>query len=133
MLRPSSSFETRLRKSFLVVALTSGAPQDEDGAGVGKSTGPILAYTGEGETNDEMDRPRGRRLPGFQRDDDADLRLSGPAKYCFQMDYIYLYGCFGGPTIPNMIAWGTPLLGGALVFWSFYRGRREKVDRAPSR
>src|SRR5690242_10725048 len=50
-----------------------------------------------------------------------------PAKYCFQMDYIYLYGCFGGPTIPNMIAWGAPLLGGALVFWSFYRGRREKL------
>jgi len=50
-----------------------------------------------------------------------------PAKYCFQMDYIHVYGCFSGPTIPKMIAWGAPMAGGILVFWAFYQRRRQKV------
>jgi len=52
-----------------------------------------------------------------------------PAKYCFQMDTIPVYGCFGSPFIPQAIAWGAPFLGGVLVFWSFYRGRQEKALR----
>lgn len=52
-----------------------------------------------------------------------------PAKYCFQMDYIKVYGCFSDPFMPKAIAYGAAFVGGILVFWSFYRGRQEKALR----
>lgn len=50
-----------------------------------------------------------------------------PAKYCFNMDYIRLYGCFGNSVAPMAIKWGAARIGAGLVFWSFVRGRREKA------
>ena len=50
-----------------------------------------------------------------------------PAKHCFQMDYIRVYGCFGNSAAPMAISWGTSVLGGGLVLWSFFCSRRPKT------
>ncbi len=50
-----------------------------------------------------------------------------PAKHCFQMDYINLYGCFGSAAIPTVITWGATLIGGGFIIWSFIRGRRQNA------
>lgn len=50
-----------------------------------------------------------------------------PAKHCFQMDYIWIYGCFSNSAAPMVIAWGTVLIGGGLIIWSFIRSRRQKL------
>ena len=50
-----------------------------------------------------------------------------PATHCFQMDYLYLYGCFSSPVIPTMITWGAALVGAGLITWSFIQGRRQKA------
>lgn len=52
-----------------------------------------------------------------------------PAKHCFNMDYIHVYGCFGDPFIPKAIAYGAPFVGGVLIFWAFYRRRQEVAHR----
>jgi hypothetical protein len=52
---------------------------------------------------------------------------TNPAKHCFQMDYIKLFGCFGSPAIPTMITWGATLLGAGLIIWSVIRGRRKNA------
>jgi len=50
-----------------------------------------------------------------------------PTKHCYQMDYIWVYGCFSSSAVPTVITWGTALIGGGLVIWSFIRGRRQNV------
>jgi hypothetical protein len=38
-----------------------------------------------------------------------------PARYCWNMDYIRLYGCFASSAGPRIVVWGTTLLGAALI------------------
>lgn len=39
--------------------------------------------------------------------------------WCWQFDWLNLYSCFeSGPAMPQIIAWGTLLLGAALIFGS---------------
>jgi hypothetical protein len=52
---------------------------------------------------------------------------SAPVHYCFNMDYIRIFGCFGNSTAPHAIKWGAAFIGAGLVLWSFIRGRREKA------
>ncbi|WP_432288756.1 hypothetical protein SLT36_30105 (plasmid) [Aminobacter sp. BA135] len=40
------------------------------------------------------------------------------------MDDIGLYGCFGSPMMPTLIAWGATLIGAGLIAWSVFRGRQ---------
>ena len=51
-----------------------------------------------------------------------------PAKYCFQMDYVRIYGCFSNSATPTVIAWGAVLIGGGLIILSVIRGRRQNVS-----
>ena len=48
---------------------------------------------------------------------------ANPARHCFQMDYIYLYGCFGNAAVPLIIVWGAVVVGAGLILWSVIRGR----------
>ena len=48
-----------------------------------------------------------------------------PARHCYQMDYIGLYGCFGSPMMPMLIAWSATLIGVGLIAWSIVRARRK--------
>ena len=50
-----------------------------------------------------------------------------PAKYCFNMDYIHVFGCFGSPVLPAVITWGAAAIGAALIIWSVIHGRRQKI------
>lgn len=50
---------------------------------------------------------------------------ASPARYCWQMDYIGLHSCFASPTGPQLVVWGTTLLGAALIAGSFLHGRRK--------
>lgn len=49
---------------------------------------------------------------------------TSPAKHCWNMDYIGLYGCFANPAGPKIIVWGATLIGAALIFgcWLLSRG-----------
>jgi hypothetical protein len=40
---------------------------------------------------------------------------TNPARYCWNMDYIRLHGCFASPEGPRIVVWGTTLLGAALI------------------
>lgn len=40
---------------------------------------------------------------------------ANPARYCWIMDYARLNGCFAGPAGPQIVVWGTTLLGAALI------------------
>ena len=50
-----------------------------------------------------------------------------PARHCFNMDYIRVYGCFGSPAVPLIIVWGAVAIGAGLILWSFIRGRAESA------
>ena len=50
---------------------------------------------------------------------------TNPARYCWQMDYIGLYSCFAGLTGPQIVVWGTTLLGAALIAGCVPFGRRQ--------
>ena len=52
---------------------------------------------------------------------------ANPDKHCFNMDYVWLYGCFSSAAAPLLIVWGATLIGAAFVIWSFLRGRRQKI------
>jgi hypothetical protein len=47
---------------------------------------------------------------------------TNPPRFCWNMDYIGLYGCFASPAGPKVVVWGATLLGLALivgcVLWS---------------
>jgi hypothetical protein len=47
-----------------------------------------------------------------------------PAIYCWHMDYIDLRSCFTNPVWPQIVVWGTTLLGAALIIGCFLYGRR---------
>ena len=49
---------------------------------------------------------------------------ANPAKHCFNMDYIGVVGCFSGPVGPQLVVWGTTLLGAALIIGCTWYGRR---------
>ena len=49
---------------------------------------------------------------------------ANPAKHCFNMDYIGIVGCFSGPVGPQLVVWGTTLLGAALIIGCTWYGRR---------
>ncbi|WP_274626507.1 hypothetical protein [Arvimicrobium flavum] len=38
-----------------------------------------------------------------------------PEQHCFNMDYIKLVGCFGTPTGPSLVVWGSTLIGAGLI------------------
>lgn len=48
-----------------------------------------------------------------------------PARHCYQMDYIGLYGCFGSPIVPTLVSWGVTLIGAGLIVGSIVRARRK--------
>ncbi|AWC25443.1 hypothetical protein CO731_04940 [Aminobacter sp. MSH1] len=50
-----------------------------------------------------------------------------PARHCYQMDYIGLYGCFGSPMMPTLIAWGATLIGAGLIALSVIRGKQKSA------
>jgi len=50
---------------------------------------------------------------------------ANPAKHCFNMDYIGIVGCFSGPAGPQLVVWGTTLLGAALILGCAWYGRRK--------
>ncbi len=50
-----------------------------------------------------------------------------PARHCFQMDYIGVYGCFGSAAVANLIGWGATLAGAALIAWSLLKGCQAKT------
>lgn len=50
-----------------------------------------------------------------------------PARHCFQVDYIGVYGCFGSSAVPTVITWGALLIGTGLIVWSVFRSRRQKA------
>ncbi len=50
-----------------------------------------------------------------------------PAKYCWQMDYIKLHSCFGSPIGPQIVVWGTTLLGFALIIGCVLYSRRNRA------
>ena len=47
-----------------------------------------------------------------------------PPLYCFQYDFLGVYGCFHNAIAPMLLAWGPFLLGVALVGWSIYAAIR---------
>jgi hypothetical protein len=49
---------------------------------------------------------------------------TNPAKYCWNMDYIRLHRCFASPAGPQIVVWGTILLGAALIAGCVLLGRR---------
>jgi type IV secretory pathway VirB2 component (pilin) len=46
-------------------------------------------------------------------------------QWCWQFDWIGLYSCFNGPAGPQIIVWGTLVLGIMLVFGSLLYPRRK--------
>lgn len=50
-----------------------------------------------------------------------------PARYCWNMDYIQLNGCFGSPIGPQIVVWGTTLLGFALIGGCMLYARRKGI------
>jgi hypothetical protein len=48
-----------------------------------------------------------------------------PARYCWVMDYVRLNGCFASPAGPQVVVWGTALLGAALIAGCVWFGRRQ--------
>lgn len=55
-----------------------------------------------------------------------DFQNETPARYCFNMDYIGISGCFHNTTAPTLIAWVPFLIGIAMVAWSIVRARKLK-------
>ena len=51
-----------------------------------------------------------------------------PARHCFNMDYIRVYGCFSNSVVPAMIVWGAILVGAGMILWSVLYGRRQKTS-----
>ena len=57
-----------------------------------------------------------------------DFPNETPVRYCFNMDYISVYGCFHNSTAPNFLAWGPFLFGIVLVVCAIaYSLRRPKA------
>ena len=50
---------------------------------------------------------------------------ANPARYCWNMDYIRLHGCFDGPAGPQIVVWGATLLGAALIAGCVLVSRRQ--------
>lgn len=50
---------------------------------------------------------------------------TSPPRFCFNMDYIGLYGCFAGPAGPKLIVWGATLLGAVLIAGCVILSRRK--------
>lgn len=50
---------------------------------------------------------------------------TSPAKYCWNMDYIRLYGCSENPAVPQIVVWGATLLGAALIAGCWLFSRRQ--------
>lgn len=50
---------------------------------------------------------------------------TSPVRYCWNMDYIGLYGCFASPAGPKIVVWGATLLGAALIGWCVLLSRRQ--------
>jgi len=48
-----------------------------------------------------------------------------PVRYCFNMDYIRIDGCFHNPTAPMLVAWLPFLIGLGLLAWSVMWGLRK--------
>lgn len=54
-----------------------------------------------------------------------DFPNETPVRYCFNMDYIGVDGCFHNATAPMLLAWVPFLIGLALVAWSIVRALRK--------
>jgi len=52
--------------------------------------------------------------------------FADPARYCWQMDYIRLYSCFSGPLGPQLVVWGTTLVGAVLIAGCVLYSRRTR-------
>lgn len=48
-------------------------------------------------------------------------------EYCWQMDTIRLHGCFYGPAGPQIVVWGSILIGAALIVGCLLYSRRRKA------
>ena len=54
-----------------------------------------------------------------------DFPNDTPIKYCFNMDYIGIYGCFHNSAAPMLLAWVPFLIGLGLIAWSIVRAMRK--------
>ena len=56
-----------------------------------------------------------------------DFPNDTPVKYCFNMDYIGIHGCFHNATAPMLFAWGPFLIGLFFIAWSIVYALRKRA------
>lgn len=62
-----------------------------------------------------------------------DFPNDTPIKYCFNMDYIGIYGCFHNAAAPTLMAWVPFLIGVGLLVWSIYSALASSRQRSDAR
>lgn len=53
--------------------------------------------------------------------------FENPPEYCWNMDYIRLYGCTASPVWPQVVVWGATLAGAALILGCIVYGGRKSA------
>ncbi|MCZ8373910.1 MAG: hypothetical protein O9342_00925 [Beijerinckiaceae bacterium] len=52
------------------------------------------------------------------------VSYASPPRHCWIMDYVHLNGCFASSAGPQIVVWGTTLLGAALIVGCVFSSRR---------
>ncbi|WP_430440983.1 hypothetical protein [Shinella sp.] len=62
-----------------------------------------------------------------------DFPNETPVRYCFNMDYVGIDGCFHKAAVPTLMALVPFLIGVGLVIWSIFRAMGSSRQRSDAR